>query len=693
MNFLFREKFKNFFNFENNDFKNIENNDFSNNSVDDFINFENDEINEEIIDENEIEENDFNMANNSVNGNNSNFIEYEIENNCESNSEKIINFNNFEKMFLFIYLKLSISLVQLSFIFIMFKKFFNTNYNSVQNLVDDYFLKNKIECCYLCSKCKKIKKFNKMKQKKDCENCKDKMIEFFYCPIENFLKKIIIKKNLLDLKFYKNCGNNSDYFKSNFYMKYFFPNEINEVLELYLCYNVDGLQTKKNQKKSIYPYFIRILNVDPKLRKKIKFNHLLALYNKNKNEDVPHDAINYLLTLELLKFEKILKINDIPIRCHLLNILIDLPIIKNLVHFKNYNGVNSCLYCYHPGEIIDGYVRFPIQNCKKRKKKDIFDDIKNKQNGFDGISTPLLKLNNFYINKQISVESMHQLIIGLCSFILKQIHSTESPIYIKIKFRNVINLYFKKIRIPSNYNKKITELQKQKAFQTLLIFLYFHPLFSIDKTAYKFIKNLATILKIIYSDFISEDDKKNLKENIDSFIVNFQITFKKEKMSKNVHNLNHIVKDIENFGSAKFHNNFIFESYNHLLNNQIFTNNNFEKQLLNKFQSEYDFNDELSDEMENLYKKIKKKTRKGVRIKNFTLINGDYIKTQNDKIFKIKFINDDDYVFLKNPDGINDLIIQKTDIKSYMVKTYDYSKFNENPKKIFMDDINLNDLL
>lgn len=383
-------------------------------------------------------------------------------------------------------------------------------------------------------------------------------------------------------------------------------------------------------------------------------------------------------------------INGYKIQCKLLNITIDLPTIGKLIHFKNFNGMNSCIYCDQHGTYIDNKVVFPIEKFTTKKKLVQIQNLILKRNGFDGIVSPLFELKEFVIHKIISVETMHQLLIGIGKFMLKQIHLKESPIYIKSKYRTTIEIYFKKVSFPSNYNKIISGIKDQKAFQNLLIFLYFFKLFKICNEAYEIIELFSKILDILYSDLITDDDINMLQDSVDKFLVLFQTKFKKEKMTKNVHNLNHLVKDVINLGSPKFHNMFCFENFNHLLNLNIFTNNYFEKQLIQKWGTQYTFDDDLSDDLFEIYKKFKVKNKNIVKVNNMYLKNGDYIEASDGKIYKIKDINNqDEFIFLKNPQGVNDIVLKKEKIISYMIKSYEYFQYETTPKKIFFKDKNL----
>jgi hypothetical protein len=82
-----------------------------------------------------------------------------------------------------------------------------------------------------------------------------------------------------------------------------------------------------------------------------------------------------------------------------------------------------------------------------------------------------MKFKKFSFNCNVVLDSMHMICIGIGKFILKEIYKKNSPIFIKFEIREKIFNVFKKIKIPSSYNKVINGIKNQKALQTLIIFL------------------------------------------------------------------------------------------------------------------------------------------------------------------------------------------------------------------------------
>jgi hypothetical protein len=621
---------------------------------------------------------------------------YIIENYLvEKIDQKIYIFNKFEKFIIFLYLKMKLNLVQVKNIFQILKLCFEfkSDYKNVENIIDNYNSNCNITVCYVCKHCKLIKLFNNLKLDIVC-NCKNKMKIFFYKSISQFITSLIKNEKIETLNYYKSIMKNntiSDIFNSNYFLKYFKNKNEENSIYLYFAINTDGLQTKKNSKRSLYPFFLSLLNVDPKIRKKIKFNYLFSLFNKNKEEDVEFEAIFFLLVEEFKKLEKGIIINNVKVFGHIINVLADLPTISKIAHIKNFNGRSSCLYCLQEGELNDNRIVFPIEKIILRKKHEIINDMKNKKNGFNGEFSNLLRLQNFYFNRNISIDILHQFLCGICKFIISEISVENSVIYINSKNRKRINEYLKKIKYPSNYNKKLKSIENNKAFQILIIFLYGFKLFAIQKITFSFFEKINNILTICFSDYISNDAIKLLDDNINNFIIKFQIEFGKEKMNKNIHNLNHLIDDIQHLGGSKYRNMFLYEGFNHALNQNIFTNNFFEQQLLKKWNMEFNEDDEQSKDMLKVFNKNKNKSRKGLKVNDMILSKGDYIKTKDNNISKIKYFEEDN-IILKNPNGINDTIINKNNVESYMIKTYDLTD-GDNPCKIFLQDIGLNCLL
>jgi hypothetical protein len=205
-----------------------------------------------------------------------------------------------------------------------------------------------------------------------------------------------------------------------------------------------------------------------------------------------------------------------------------------------------------------------------------------------------MKFKKFSFNCNVVLDSMHMICIGIGKFILKEIYKKNSPIFIKFEIREKIFNVFKKIKIPSSYNKVINGIKNQKALQTLIIYFYYYKIFKIHEKSFFFVQKISKILRILYSEFINDDKILKLKENINILIIKFQLTFTVNKMNKNIHNLNHLTLDLINFGPHQNNNMFHFESFNHLINLLVHTNNFYEKKLLQVFSLTYDFdNDDI----------------------------------------------------------------------------------------------------
>jgi len=285
MDFYLKQKFSSFFNLNNED-KDFEekneikkkndlheNNDFFNNFGD---------LMDEEIEVNNNENNNNNEETSYFNNTEINFQKFIIEDHLQKNKGNKFLFSNFDKIILFLYLKINLNLIQSNIIFSIFLKYFNSKYTSFENLLNDFYNENQIQNCYYCNKCKIIKKYSTFKINLKC-TCGDSMQEFLYNSYIDYLRKIIKDENICDLQYYKKLNQNkTDYFNSYYYLKYFKKFEKKEIITIYNCYNVDGLVTKKNSKRSLYPFFIQILNVDPIKRKSIQYNHLLCLFNKKK---------------------------------------------------------------------------------------------------------------------------------------------------------------------------------------------------------------------------------------------------------------------------------------------------------------------------------------------------------------------------------------------------------------------------
>lgn len=177
---------------------------------------------------------------------------------------------------------------------------------------------------------------------------------------------------------------------------------------------------------------------------------------------------------------------------------------------------------------------------------------------------------------------MHNLHIGVCkrilSYVLKSSKPKEDPkiIFLENKIKSML--------FPFNYHRKLNGFRGLKAMDYLLIFGFCDQIFAWDPKFGAGISLLGKIVRIVYKSCISEKDLIDLQKLVDDFLVFWDSTFPGgADTTHNFHLLSHLPNDIIFFGPSWTHSLFPFEGFNHNLNQEIHSTNNYQKRMMKTY--------------------------------------------------------------------------------------------------------------
>ena len=167
---------------------------------------------------------------------------------------------------------------------------------------------------------------------------------------------------------------NAAYIKSSWRIEYSWNNSWNlcSAPELQLVLNIDGAPLFKISKISVWPVWVQIFNLPPKLRGSFANMALLGLWDgKSKPE------FSKMLPLILFEFESLngakMSLNDLgalkfPIR----SIVADMPANACVLCMIQSNGYSSCPHCYMKGFAQNHRMLFPVNKSFKLRENADF---------------------------------------------------------------------------------------------------------------------------------------------------------------------------------------------------------------------------------------------------------------------------------------------------------------------------------
>lgn len=459
------------------------------------------------------------------------------------------------------------------------------------------------ECFCVCEKCRIIYQFNKKKKIFSCPKCKKSLKKgwFHYYSIIHFLTEKMqdaeFVESVLFYKKRKKQNGISHFCDGNVFLGFkekYFKNEQEDEINLALIFNGDGVETSK--RCSTWPFFLGIANTDRKDRKKPLFNPMVAVCNKKRSQTV-FQALLFLIVQDLLVLMKGIKVpckignkNTFTLKAYLMCLVCDLPARAKFLLMKTFTGNSSCCFCDETGVSLEK----PRKNGKKKKKyvcwpitpdhnirmKDsIIEDAANKKNGFIGL-TQLFLLPYFSPHIISGLDFMHCVLLGVAKKLLSTLQQ-PSPFRISPTIYGNLQNLISSIKFPANYHRKLESLKNLKAIEYLLLVLYANRCFDFIRNNFaSLIDSLHHITKICFKPMIQKEDIEEVYNLSFKLRKEFQIKMGRNRMVHNLHLLSHISRDLALFGPSWTHSMFHFESFNHLLNKNIHTNNNFEKKIL-----------------------------------------------------------------------------------------------------------------
>lgn len=203
-----------------------------------------------------------------------------------------------------------------------------------------------------CSNCKEINKINSTTDN-----------NFFVTyPLETQLKEVISQNIHSFLSNEENVNDNSDISDIND-GKLYKETNILQHRKITLTLNTDGIQVFKSKNKSLWPIQF-IINELP-VHKRFQSKHILVFGLWYDAHHPPMEIflkpiMKELITLKSTGLTVKHKNQDFLFDVSLICATLDAPAKSSVQNIVLHSGYYSCSYCEHPGELIDGYVKYPL---------------------------------------------------------------------------------------------------------------------------------------------------------------------------------------------------------------------------------------------------------------------------------------------------------------------------------------------
>lgn len=359
----------------------------------------------------------------------------------------------------------------------------------------------------------------------------------------------------------------------------------NEV-SLSLTLNTDGIQMFKNNKQSVWPLQL-YQNFIPPNRRYIPENIIVVGLHYGHTSEV--DMSEFLRPLNeelnLLKQGFTVQRHNVSYKCipFISSCTVDLPAKCKVQGFKQFNGNESCGYCYAKGASIKNLssnsstVRYLWNECdaKLRDHDDTIEIMRRIRanckpiNGIKCVS-PVVGIPHFNVIRGFSIDYMHCVLSGVENRLLDlYFESSKKEYTIGAAKARVLDKRILQIKPPCEITRKPRSLIKfrsdLKANELRSPLLYYLPIAFEGISPRKYLNHfrlLSSSIFVLLKVNITENELDLCDQKLRKFVHDFEIFFGKSSVTMNVHLLLHIVFAVRNLGPLWAQSAFGFETNN-----------------------------------------------------------------------------------------------------------------------------------
>ena len=341
--------------------------------------------------------------------------------------------------------------------------------------------------------------------------------------------------------------------------------------EIQLVLNVDGAPVFKSSKLSVWPIWVQIFNLPPKLRSVFSNLSLLGLWHGKSKPDFSKLLPLVCFELDSLRDAK-LHIDELGLlNFRVRSLVADMPATACCLCMIQFNGYSSCPHCY-----IFGFsqIRRMLFSCNKEfKLRENLDfrtcgwyaeKIGSSKCGVKS-STPLNNLMS--LPWDCPIDPMHQLFLGTGKILTKLIISL-------LKGNNLIKVEktIKDVKVPFDVKhrpKSLGEVNFWKAFDFKMFFFHIGSLILNDTLIpAKYLKSfcqLSFAIRLLSDCVVEKVQIEKAEKLINLFFKDFLELYGANSQSFNFHTMRHLCEQVRRNGPLWLFSAFCFESANHNL--------------------------------------------------------------------------------------------------------------------------------
>jgi hypothetical protein len=330
---------------------------------------------------------------------------------------------------------------------------------------------------------------------------------------------------------------------------------VNNVTQLKVLYNIDGIPLFKSANLSLWPILCKIKNLP----------HVfpVGVFCGNSKPGNIHEYLREFVTEQAQLQDACISINGSQFSIMIEAIVCDAPARAFIKCVKNHSGYHSCERCKQKG-VWHSKVTLPELDAPARTDRN-FRKMKDMNHHIE--PSPLLALNMGLVT-QFPLDYMHSVCLGVVRRML--FLWTRGPLNCRLSARHILvisnQLESFKSFFPSNFSRKprsLTDLKMWKATEFRQFLLYCGPIALKSILSTKYYNNFLS-LSVAMTILLSPDLCLYISYANDLlryFVKNFGKLYGENQLVYNVHCLTHLAEDAQRFGPLDNAACFPFENY------------------------------------------------------------------------------------------------------------------------------------
>ncbi|XP_033126933.1 uncharacterized protein LOC117124703 isoform X2 [Anneissia japonica] len=395
--------------------------------------------------------------------------------------------------------------------------------------------------------------------------------------------------------------NMEDIYDGEIYQRLCEPGQpLHNVNNFSYSFNSDGVPIFKSSKYSLWPIYIMINELPPKLRMN---NLLLAGVWLGKSEPQMNTFLHIFLKEALLLETDGIFWNKEGEQVHskLYGICcsVDAPARAAMSNTMQYNAYMGCGICYHPGKAVERVIKYPVDvgHYEDREDHEVLQDMIEAVGeghivrGVKGPS-PLINMPHFSIVWGFPPDFMHCVLLGVskqlaCLWFESQ---ADSPYYIgSPNIVSRLDRLLKQIKTPMFVARKPRPISERKYWKASewcnwLLFFLLPCLLGILPNVY--LTHVCLLVKgvhVLLRKSVSKEEVNVADNLLFQFVSRMQLLYESSAMTFNVHSLTHLATSVKMWGPLWSHSCFPFESANGKIKTLLKGNRGIMQQAMYKF--------------------------------------------------------------------------------------------------------------